>query len=346
MTQDPPAPSSHPAPAPSSTQGDPGRTSERRLNLFATVLTHAAPAGNYRGEAEDNCNPLQKIARGDAVHTVISPEALRNATRDLIARRLGPDSWGRAINRRRILDAGQPAVEFHAYPDATRYADDFLFGYLVALVADAKEMRRLGRPASSASVLRMNLAVSVEPYRYDATFHQAPHHAGESPWRNSGHSALLQREVSWTAYQYPFALAGGDFTTAAQCAWGRHALGAIAELTNVAGGHARAYFEMAPHSIVARLTPHLVGGFDTYAFSADGSWRELERLNASDLPPGEFWLGGALVRKLPATTRKLLVQHGAHLEDNPQTLLAKLAEAFLPSAAPGRTSADVASEPP
>jgi CRISPR-associated protein Cst2 len=320
-----------PAARPATTPADP-RDQAPRLNLFATVLTHAAPGGNYRGDAEDTCNPLQKIARGDAVHTVISPEALRNATRDLLARRLGADSWGRCINRRRLFDAGQPAVEFHAHPDATRYADDFLFGYLVA---DGKEMRRLGRPSQRASVLRMNLAVSVEPYRYDATFHQAPHHAGASPWRNAGHSALLQREVSWTAYQYPFALAGGDFTTPAQCAWGREALGAIAELTNVAGGHARAYYEMAPHSIIARLTPRLVGGFDTYGFTADGAWRDLDRLHPDDLPPGEFWLGGAIARNLAPARRQELLHHGATLVSNPQHLLERLAEAFLPSSPAG-----------
>ena len=56
------------------------------------------------------------------------------------------------------------------------------------------------------SVLRMNMAVALQPYRFDATFHQSPLNAGDSKWKNASTSALLHREVSHTAFQYPFAL--------------------------------------------------------------------------------------------------------------------------------------------
>jgi CRISPR-associated protein Cst2 len=244
-------------------------------NLFATVLTNAAPSGNYRGESEENRTILQKITRrlpdgGDQLHTVISPEAMRNALREIIAERLGANSWGKSINRRRLYEEGQLAVEFADFPDASKYADDFLFGYMVA---KEEEMKKTKRPAKKDSVLRMNLAVSIDPYRFDATFHQSPLSAGQSPWKNSPTSALLHREVSWTAYQYPFALAGGDFASPTEKSWGHHLLAAIGELSDVAGGHARAYYEMAPHSIVLRLTDRLVGGFDTYGFQGDGLWK-------------------------------------------------------------------------
>ena len=302
------------------------------LNLFATVLTHAAPSSNYRGESEENRTVLQKITKGDRIHTVISPESMRNALREILACRLetgGKASWGECINRRRLHDEGQLAVEFKDFPNAEKYADDFLFGYMVA---NEKELKaaKVNRPSKRDSVLRMNLAVSVEPYSFDATFHQSPMSGGQSPWKNAGTSALLHREVSWTAYQYPFALAGTDFKNEQEKEWGRHLLAAIAELSGVAGGHARAYYEMAPHSIVVRLTPSLVGGFDTYAFRGDGSWRELDRLDPSDLDPTGFYLGGEIVRSMEPARRKTLEGAGAVLENSPQRLLVRVAEALLP----------------
>lgn len=299
------------------------------LNLFATVLTHAAPSSNYRGESEENRAVLQKITRGDHLYAVISPEAIRNALREIIARRLGSDAWGSTINRRRLHGEGQLAVEYAEFPNAEKFADDFLFGFMVA---DEKEMKKAKLPAKRDSVLRLNLAVALEPYRFDAILHQSPLNAGNSPWKNASTSALLHREVSWTAFQYPFALAGSDFTTAKHREWGKLLLAAIAELADVAGGHARAYYEMAPHSIVVRLTPRLVGGFDSYGFASDGSWRELERLRADDLPPAEFWLGGAVVRNMPAERREALAKAGAHLHDNPQVLLSQVADVFFSGA--------------
>ena len=253
-------------------------------------------------------------------------EAMRNALREILAKRLGTDSWGKSINRRRLHEEGQLAVEFADFPDAGKYADDFLFGYMVA---DEKEMKKTKRPAKKDSVLRMNLAVSVDPYRFDATFHQSPLSGGKSPWKNASTSALLHREVSWTAYQYPFALAGSDFTTPSEKVWGRHLLAAIGDLSDVAGGHARAYYEMAPHSIALRLTDRLVGGFDTYGFQGDGSWKQLSRLNDNDLPASEFWLGGAAVRNLDKSMRAELEKSGAHLFDNANHLLDAVSAQFL-----------------
>jgi CRISPR-associated protein Cst2 len=98
----------------------------------------------------------------------------------------------------------------------------------------------------------------------------------------------------------------------------------------VAGGHARSLYEMAPRSVVARLTPGLVGGFSTYGFDEQGRFPELSRLHADDLPPGEFWLCGELVRALPAEERARLSAAGAHLFDSPQRLLAEVGAALGP----------------
>jgi CRISPR-associated protein Cst2 len=299
------------------------------LNLFATVLSYAAPSANYRGESEENRTVLQKITKGGHEYTVISPESMRNALREILAQK------GLPMNRRRLRDEEQLAVEFQDFPDASQYADDFLFGYMVA---DHKAMKKHDRPSKRDSVLRMNLAVALAPYRFNATFHQSPLNAGKSPWKNAGTSALLHREVSHTAYQYPFALNLGDCADGDGPAWTRALLAAIGELNGVAGGHARSYFEMSPKSIVLRLTPSLVAGFDTYGFHpVNGdereSFPELGRIQGMDLPGHEFWIGGALARDMRSEERARLETEGVHLYENPQRLLAEVAERAFEAAA-------------
>ena len=283
-------------------------------NLFCTILTHAAPSSNYRGESEENRTIIQKITKGDHEYAVVSPESMRNALREILATRELP------MNRTRLTDEDQLAVEFKDFPNSEIYADDFLFGYLVA---DNKEMKKQKRPAKRDSVLRMNMAVALSPYRFDATFHQSPLNAGESPWKNSATSALLHREVSHTAYQYPFALNLND--CAPKAAWARALLAAIGELSNVAGGHARSYFEMAPRSLVARLTPSLVCGFDTYGFDLEGAFPELARVRKDDLPGKEFVVAGALARGMSPTEKGRLESEGVRFFDNPQVALKQLA---------------------
>lgn len=284
-------------------------------NLFCTVLTNAAPSSNYRGESEENRTVIQKVTKGDSEYAVISPESMRNALREILALRELP------MNRRRLRDEDQLAVEFKDYPDPDTYADDFLFGYLVA---DNKEMKKLKRPAKRDSVLRMNLAIALEPYRFDATFHQSPLNAGGSPWKNAASSALLHREISHTAFQYPFALNLEDCKD--RKPWARALLAAIGELSNVAGGHARSYFEMAPRSLVARLTASLVGGFDSYGFKRDGDFPELDRIKPGDLPGPEFVVAGALARDMDPARRTGLETEGVRFFDNAQAALLQLAK--------------------
>jgi len=287
-------------------------------NLFATVLTYPAPSSNYRGESEENRTVLQKITKGGKEYTVISPESMRNALREMLA------EAGLPCNRTRLHDQDQLAVEFKEFPNAQKYADDFLFGFMVADNEAIKKNKNL--PPKRDSVLRMNMAVALTSYRFDATFHQSPLNAGKSPWKNASTSALLHREIAHTAYQYPFALALSDCK---QPEWTKALIQAIAQLSNVAGGHARSYYEMAPKSIVARLTPNLVAGYDTYGFDEKGEFLELKRIHAHDLPGQEFWLGGEIVRSLPSTEKARLEREGVQLYDNPQKLLDEISTAFL-----------------
>lgn len=292
------------------------------LNLFATVLTYAAPSSNYRGESEENRTVLQKIAKGGKDYTIISPESMRNALREMLTKEL-PD---KNINRKRRHDLDQLAVEFKEFPDAQKFADDFLFGFMVADNDAIKKNK--SKPSKRDSVLRMNMAVSLTPYRFNAILHQSPLNAEPSPWRNSSTSALIHREVNHAAYQYPFALSGEDCRKG-KPEWTESLIEAIGQLSNVAGGHARSYFEMSPSSIVVRLTTHLVAGYNTYGFDEKGGFAELQRINANDLPGKEFWIGGELTRDMLPDEKARLTTEGVHFNDNPQNLLETIAGEFL-----------------
>ncbi|MBW4572166.1 MAG: type I-B CRISPR-associated protein Cas7/Cst2/DevR [Tolypothrix carrinoi HA7290-LM1] len=303
---------------------------KKNLNLFATVLTYPAPSSNYRGESEENRTVLQKISKNGQKYAVVSPESLRNALRETLILMEQPH------NRTRIHDADQLAVEFKEFPNASKYADDYLFGFMVAKPEDAKKNKPL--PPKRDSIFRCNMAVALSPYKYDAVFHQSPLNAKtknneKTYWNNAGTSALLHREVTHTAFQYPFALSGRDCQQHPE--WVRTLLQAIAQLNRVAGGHARAYYEFAPRSVVARLTPKLVAGYNTYGFNDDGDFPELlQRLGKAntencDLPGNEFWLGGEIVRNLNEDTKKRLEDAGVNLYANPEHLFDALANQFL-----------------
>ncbi len=121
----------------------------------------------------------------------------------------------------------------------------------------------------------MNLARGVEPFRNNAVFTQSPLTHADSPWQNAKTSALLHRETVLTAFQYPFALNLNDCKSKPE--WTKALLKAIGELNDVAGNHARSYFEMAPASIVMRLSKQLVAGYDTYGFDSSGNLTEIVR---------------------------------------------------------------------
>lgn len=289
------------------------------MNIFATVLTHPAPSANYRGESEENRSVIQRVTYGRFEYPIISPEAMRNALREILA------GYGLPRNRQRLHNEEQLAVRFEDYPYPERFADDFFFGYLVAdrgQIPD-KVVRQRGFQFKRDSVLRMNLAVALEPYRHDAVFTQSPLTVKneKSPWQNATASALLHRETVVTAFQYPFAVNltdchlddgekpvdganapdGNAYASRGEQHkdWFRHLLRGISELNGVAGNHARSYFEMAPASIVIRLTDSLVAGYETYGFKADGSFPEvIDGILHDDYPGKEFYLGGQIVKKV------------------------------------------------
>lgn len=309
------------------------------MNLFATVLTYAAPSANYRGESAENRSVIQKITKGRFEYAIISPEAIRNALRETLQR------LGLPCNRERLDDEEQLAVEFKDYPDAEHYADDFFMGWLVAASGKDRqsiisELREKGRDPDKFrfkqdSILRMNMAVALEPYRHDSVFTQSPRDmTSESikAHKNDTSSNLLHRETTFTAFQYPFALNLEDCRGKEK--WTSVLLRAIGELNEVAGNHARSYYEMAPASIIIRLTPQLVAGYNTYGFYiADNDTHRspevVEGILKGDYAGAEFHLGGKVVRDMDEHTARLLKDKSVTLDRNPQRLLATVAEKAL-----------------
>src|SRR5438552_18196241 len=100
------------------------------MNLFATVLTYPAPSANYRGERELNRSVIQKVTDGRFDYPIISPEAMRNALREILASEAYRTEYKIKCNRERLNDEEQLAVKFNDYPDPDTFADDFLLGYL------------------------------------------------------------------------------------------------------------------------------------------------------------------------------------------------------------------------
>ena len=318
------------------------------MNLFATVLTHPAPTANYRGESELNRTVIQKIADGRHEYPIVSPESMRNALREILA------AQGLPSNRRRLQPVAgegdekqQLAVSYKDLPDPSRYVDDFIFGYLLAVKGE--ELKKIGKekgkdfPLKRDSILRMNLAKGLEPYRHVTVFTQSPLFK-DNAWKVGGeggtNSALLHRETADTAFQYPFALNGRDF--ASKPDWCRALVQALGDLAGVSGNHARSLYFMAPASVVGpRDAERLAPGYEQYHFTVrrdpatndrlHGS-KLLARLLAEDcvLPREEFLLGGEIVEttlgrrsKAPRPTR------GPSSIADPARLLATAADRML-----------------
>lgn len=305
------------------------------MNLFATVLTKKQPCANYRGESELNRSVIQKVTDGRFDFPIFSPESMRNALREILHKYELPR------NRERLHDEEQLAVKFNDLPDPDKYADDFFFGYLVAANGTDRKKHlktveeKRGKDAAARftfkrdSVLRMNLAKALEPYRHNAVFTQSPLAAKDSAYQNATTSALLHRETVVSAFQYPFALSLEDCK--AKPDWTRKLLKAIGELNDVAGNHARSYFEMAPESIIVRLTTSLVAGYQTYCFKPDGKLPDVLDDILHDYYPGkEFYLGGEIVKRgLTEKQAADLKAKGVTLDGDPQRLLATVADKFL-----------------
>ena len=291
----------------------------KRLNLFATILTYAAPSANHHNKGDDTNKILQTISKQGRDYAVISPYAIRDALKRIL------HEEGLPCNRTRVQTAGAPQVEYRAFPNAEEYADDFLFGFCVTDRTAIANNPNL--PPKRDSIFRNNMAVGLSS-NINVHLQIAPRNTDDSPWNNISETTPIYRQVSYTAYQYPFALSRSDCISKVE--WTKALIKAIAELSEVAGGKGTSYIQMCPRSMIARLTPRRVPNYDTYGFNEEGEFKELNRLIDRELPGNEFWLGGEIVRQMSPEVKRQLETNEVHLHNNPQTLLDEISQQFLP----------------
>ncbi|MGK7897119.1 MAG: hypothetical protein AB4372_26770 [Xenococcus sp. (in: cyanobacteria)] len=197
-----------------------------KLNLFATILTYAAPSANHHNKGDDTSKILQTISKQGKDYPIISPYAIRDALRRILLEE------GLPCNRTRVKTAGAPMVKYKSFPNAEEYADDFFFGFCVTdRTAIAKNPKL---PPKRDSIFRNNLAVGLSS-SINIHLQQAPRNTENSPWNNISETTLLYRQVSYTAYQYPFALSRSDCISKPE--WTKTLLKVIGELSEVAGGN-------------------------------------------------------------------------------------------------------------
>jgi CRISPR-associated protein Cst2 len=306
-------------------------------HIFGSVVTNVAPSANHTGESELNRSPLQKMIGPDGKpYAYFSSPSLRNGFRETAR------EAALKLNRSRVQDANQPTVKMADYPNPEVYFDDFVFGYLIAAGASdrAKMLTEIAKLRDTSdgftfkrnSVLRINYATALCPYRFDATLSQSPFQEG--PWQNDKTSSLLHREVSLSAFQYPFSLDVEPFINSKKNDWGRKTLDLIGQLNNVAGNHSRTLFTFDPASIVLRFTDRQVPGYEPYGFTSPETFPSLiDALEAGDLPGEEFWLGGRLVKVLSEAKAEALADKKVHLYRSPQTLLSEVARVAFPDLA-------------
>jgi CRISPR-associated protein Cst2 len=330
-----------------------------RNNIFGSVLTAEAPSSNYRGGVEGNLNVLQKLRYEDGEHTIFSAESIRNRLRDMLR------EDGFLSNRSRLTSQGQLTVRYESYPNPLMYIDDLLFGFLALNKPnDLKSVEEKLKPKSTRkgnktgdssddskkelsdeeknalqeqlkqikafpefqrdSILRINYAVSLKPFKHDKSLHQSPMLVGA--FKNSDSSAITQREVHVSPYQYPFGLNLNDLLVPDHIykslnlkeqqkqeyeqnakLWTAALLRAIGELNGVGGNHARAMFPFSPVSIVLRLTSRRTPDFDIYGFKTSHS-ELLDDLLHNRLPRDEFYFGGNIVKKMDDEIKTALTQ--------------------------------------
>jgi CRISPR-associated protein Cst2 len=327
------------------------KNEEKFKNIFGSVLTNVAPASNYRGETQNNRAVLQKLTKPDGEqYSLVSAEAIRSRLREMLS-----DDSKVELNRSRVINpikekkakktgedkdeeqTDQITVRFSDLPNRNKFADDLIFGFLMIDGDKKAELLERGGEKQGDSILRVNYAVSLDPFpRYNFhTMHQSPLASADSAYQNSAKSALIEREVQVTAFQYPFGLNLNDLRhirgweelkstkkngdkqwktrtweqlegeeKKEKKRWVALLLRAIGELNGVAGNHARTMYPFAPVSIVMRVTHRRAPEFDIYGFkpkrhgSPDESHNELvEALKKGEFPdPAEFYIGGRIVK--------------------------------------------------
>lgn len=270
-------------------------------HLFGAVVTAHGVAANNRGETEGNTTTLQKVLWNGDVHSTVSAEAIRWAIRaDWQSRGLPVNrAWDERARRNNWQDgefvkSGEPFI------------DDDVLGYMSAQAArqEANEdvgepAGRRGRPRGTALVRRSRFeatrAISLTPWAGDVVFSVAGVGATPSASESGVDPVPYSAEVHATRYQYGFALTPEHLLDRARAA---AVVDAIIDLADVAGNHARYYYDFAPDAIIFRWTddpaPRILYSFQVEAEGTLTVPDLLRRVRAGDIDAAELIVGGRL----------------------------------------------------
>lgn len=297
-------------------------------HLFGIVLTPFGTAANNRGENEGNLTTLQKILWKGAVHTSVSAEAIRAAIRT---------NWqngGYTVNRRwdderRMHIWDDPEFVHRGEP----YVDDDLLGFMSAragrteggedaeVPSGEKRARRVrGTTDARRARLEVTRAISLKPWSGDYVFNAASPGATPSASSTGRDPVPYGAEVHATRYQYGFALTPDDLFERDRAAL---ALRAIAQLSNVAGNHARFLYDFSPAALILRWTddpaPRMLYAFETSDQDLPRAPRLIELVRVGDVRAEELWVGGEIAQLPDGETLSAL---GAHVEKSVHDVIA------------------------
>lgn len=243
-------------------------------HLFGAILTPEGVASNNRGESAGNVSTLQKIVRGDDVHTTVSAEAVRYAMREYWTRQDRPVV-------REIDPEGEDEWQETGFEGTEQdFVDHDLFGYMAP---KEETVKRRGR-------FEISRSISTRPWTGETMFNVAS--PGAKPDENSDPTPY-STEVHTTRYQYLFALTPDQLAEPARVA---DALEAVQNLSRVAGNHSRYLYEFSPEAVVLRWThdpsPRMMYCFDEDETGRISVPKVIQGLDSGDLGDDEVVAGG------------------------------------------------------
>jgi len=268
-------------------------------HLYGSVLTAEGVAANNRGETAGNTVTIQKILRGDDVHTTVSAEAIRYAMREYWTRNGSP------VNREVHPDGSVwNDTEFDGTEE--EYVDDDLLGYMDP---DEDTNKRRGR-------FEVSRALSIDPWRGDVVFNVA----SEGAHPDNDNPAPYSTEVHQTRYQFLFALTPDQLADASRIT---DALKAVQNLSRVAGNHSNYLYDFAPEAIVLRWT-HDPAPRMMYCFEQEGDTVTAPKIRKG-LEAGDLG-GDEIVAAGPAADLSDLEEAGATVHDGVKDAFSEIAD--------------------
>ena len=269
------------------------------IHIFANIVTDFGTAANNRGETEGNATTLQKLIWQGGVHTTVSAEAIRFATRQALSA-MEKEGTNRNFDEKQRVNTWQDA-SFEGWSDkkkSHKYIDDDLLGFMRA---DAATKESAGTATVRRAVLEVTRAVSLTPWSGDTTFNAASPGATPSAAKKGKNPKVSNpvpygAEIHATRYQYGVAMTPARLDDPAQAA---KALKALANLRTGAGNHGRFLYDFSPASIVFRITddpaPRLLYCFETNDGGQSVDAVELlRRVKCGDIDAGELVVGGQI----------------------------------------------------